>query len=68
MIQTFMTDYFFNKKIIKSLKNNIKINKTNIIIGGYNSNTNSWHCIECGIDMGLCNPRQLCKKTYCENN
>ena len=23
-------------------------------------------CIECGIDMGECNPRQLCRKTYCE--
>lgn len=24
-------------------------------------------CMECGIDMGDCNPRQLCAKTYCEN-
>lgn len=23
-------------------------------------------CIECGVDMGECNPRQLCRKTYCE--
>lgn len=22
-------------------------------------------CISCGIDMGDCNPRQLCGKTYC---
>jgi hypothetical protein len=22
-------------------------------------------CIECGIDMGECNPRQYCGKTYC---
>lgn len=24
-------------------------------------------CIECGIDMGDCNPRQLCGKTRCLN-
>ena len=24
-------------------------------------------CITCGIDMGYCNPRQYCRKTYCEN-
>lgn len=22
-------------------------------------------CTQCGIDMGLCNPRQLCGKLYC---
>ncbi len=22
-------------------------------------------CVECGIDMGYCNPRQYCAKTYC---
>jgi hypothetical protein len=24
-------------------------------------------CMICGIDMGSCNPRQLCCKTYCPN-
>jgi hypothetical protein len=24
-------------------------------------------CVECNIDMGLCNPRQLCGKLYCMN-
>jgi len=24
-------------------------------------------CVICGIDMGPNNPRQLCRKTYCEN-
>jgi len=24
-------------------------------------------CIECGVDMGDCNPRQLCGKLYCRN-
>jgi hypothetical protein len=22
-------------------------------------------CLECGVNMGDCNPRQLCRKTYC---
>lgn len=34
---------------------------------GYNETTDSWHCIECGIDMGPNNPRQLCGKTFCCN-
>jgi hypothetical protein len=25
-------------------------------------------CVICGIDMGPENPRQLCRKTYCEND
>lgn len=24
-------------------------------------------CVECGMDMGQCNPRQLCNKSYCCN-
>jgi len=35
------------------------------IVFGYNKKTNSWHCLNCGIDMGPNNPRQLCGKTYC---
>ena len=25
----------------------------------------SWHCTQCGVDMGKQNPRQLCGKTFC---
>lgn len=25
------------------------------------------YCVVCGIDIGYCNPRQLCCKTYCPN-
>ncbi len=25
------------------------------------------YCVECGIDMGPQNPRQLCGKIFCEN-
>lgn len=54
--QTLITDYFFTK-----------ISNTKKIVYGYNGETDSWHCIECGEDMGSCNPRQLCRKTYCAN-
>ena len=36
------------------------------IATGYNNKTNSWHCTRCGVDMGINNPRQLCKKWFCE--
>lgn len=26
------------------------------------------YCISCGVDMGYCNPRQYCCKTYCPND
>ena len=25
-------------------------------------------CLDCGVDMGPTNPRQLCGKTYCNNS
>ncbi len=49
--QTRITDYY----------------KSNKIIRGYNIKTGEWHCLICGISMGKNNPRQLCAKTYCEN-
>jgi hypothetical protein len=36
----------------------------NNVILGYNPETNHWHCIQCGEDMGN-NSRQLCGKTFC---
>lgn len=42
--------------------------KTEKIIKGYNERTDSWHCLDCGIDMGPANSRQLCGKTYCVAN
>ena len=35
---------------------------------GFNDITNSWHCLKCGCDMGINNPRQLCGKWYCSSN
>lgn len=34
-------------------------------ITGYNPKTDSWHCLQCGVDMGPQNPRQLCGKWRC---
>ena len=33
---------------------------------GYNKETEEWHCTECGISMGINNPRQLCGKYFCD--
>jgi hypothetical protein len=38
------------------------------IVKGYNDKTQSWHCLDCGIDMGPTNSRQLCEKYYCITN
>jgi hypothetical protein len=53
MKQKFITDYFMTEKIKKDK------------VYGYNSITKSWHCLNCGIDMGYDNSRQLCGKIYC---
>ena len=36
-------------------------------IYGYNDKTYEWHCLECGVSMGINNPRQLCGKIICDN-
>lgn len=64
MKQKLITDYF---NVISSNKRIRLENNVVEIVLGYNPKKESWHCIGCGIDMGLNNPRQLCRKTYCEN-
>ena len=39
-----------------------------IKIYGYNDKTDEWHCLLCGISMGVDNPRQLCGKIRCNNS
>lgn len=58
--QTLITDYF--------TKSNQKLSSLEEKIYGYNIKTDSWHCLQCGIDMGPQNPRQLCGKSYCYND
>lgn len=60
MKQKLITEYF---SIVSNNSDN-----SEIIVYGYNPKTDSWHCTLCGIDMGKNNPRQLCRKTYCENS
>ena len=36
-------------------------------IYGYDSLEDTWHCGQCGADMGSCNPRQFCGKYQCDN-
>jgi len=59
MNQTKMTDFYKYKMSDKRI-----LNKK---VYGYNKETDSWHCIQCGIDMGSGNPRQLCGKWICYN-
>jgi len=64
MNQSKMTDFYKYKPNHRVLHKIIDKNKK---VYGYNRKTDSWHCIQCGIDMGQENPRQLCRKYYCEN-
>lgn len=74
--QTLITDYF--QPLYKENNKNkrqrliseyyeVDKNKKQKIVYGYNSETNSWHCLSCGVDMGPQNPRQLCGKWRCPN-
>ena len=36
-------------------------------IYGFDPLNNTWHCCECGVDMGSCTPRQMCGKYKCDN-
>ena len=71
MNQTLITDYYPLQKDNISKPNNNHLQKDNNskpndnIVYGYNVLTASWHCMECGIDMGSSNPRQLCGKNFC---
>jgi hypothetical protein len=59
---------------MSSISSTYTTNKIQTLITDYyiNKQTNkqndkkeSCYCIECGVDMGPQNPRQLCGKTYC---
>jgi len=63
--QKLITDYFKPIKIIFKTKNDEPVTKKIKVVHGYNSEAETWHCIECGIDLGPQNPRQLCGKWRC---
>jgi hypothetical protein len=66
MIQKRITDYYGNYKSKKQKRITDYFSKK--VIRGYNPKTDCWHCLSCGENMGKHNPRQLCRKTYCENS
>lgn len=66
-MQTLITDYYPIKQMNKVqtlITDYFEKNK----VYGYNSKTDSWHCLVCGDDMGPTNPRQLCGKYFCRND
>jgi hypothetical protein len=52
--------------------NNNNLNNNNDDMNNMNNMYNMYEiknlCVECGVDMGYCNPRQYCGKTYCITN
>ena len=54
MKQTKITEFY--KKNVASITR---------VTRGQHPVTKSWHCIECGEDMGINNPRQLCGTYKC---
>jgi hypothetical protein len=56
LVQKKITDFY------KSIKSNKKK------INNYNPEIYDNYCLICGISMGPNNPRQLCRKTWCQNS
>ena len=54
---------------IEEITNNIKSDNTNNDDYNYSYQDDEIKnlCLDCGMDMGPTNPRQLCGKTHCNN-
>lgn len=50
--------YLYIDNIINDFKKSLRDNNDGMVN----------RCTMCNIDMGVCNPRQLCGKTYCRND
>ncbi len=57
------SEFYLNQEKMKEDLNNMII-----IVLERNSQSNKNRCVECGEDMGIDNPRQLCGKTRCIYN
>ena len=69
-VKTDLEDSLYNLLINLQEKNDTYLNIPNIIkefktIIEENSEGMINRCTVCQVDMGRCNPRQLCGKTYC---
>ena len=56
------SEFYLDQEKMKEDLNNMMIK-----VLERNSHSNKNRCMECGEDMGIDNPRQLCGKTYCIN-
>jgi hypothetical protein len=63
-VEIIKKDFFSNKFGRKIDENTLSYNKT-LDIEEKNEDVQNL-CLECGIDMGPHNPRQLCGKTQCD--
>lgn len=54
-IEEIDSSYYNNEEITKDFKKSLRKNWQGMMN----------RCLECGSDMGIMNPRQLCGKTYC---
>ena len=54
---------------IEEITNNIQCDNTNNDDFNYSYQDDEIKnlCLDCGVDMGPTNPRQLCGKTHCNN-
>lgn len=58
--------YVNNKPISPRYSSGLTYIEGSLVLG-YDCDNDTWCCSTCGVDMGSNNPRQLCCKTYCEN-
>jgi hypothetical protein len=63
--QKLITDYLSKETKENVKKKEIAVDKK---IFGYNPDTDCWHCMICGENMGKTNSRQLCGKSFCYND
>jgi hypothetical protein len=66
MKQELITKYYKSNKKYRFLKQTKITDYYKTKVNLYEE-IETWLCTQCGIDMGKCNPRQLCGKTFCFN-
>ena len=60
---TRLTRQFSPARPIKEALEGLRVPETQVAYNPVHVN----RCMECGVDMGDENPRQLCRKWFCEN-
>ena len=57
-----MLKYLVDAKIVNPIPDELSL-----LVNTYSKGPKNL-CVECSVDMGPTNPRQLCGKTYCNNS